>query len=84
MKLYLISQDENRGYEACDSAVVRAPDELTARSISPYSGDLMTNEDWKETHSLWCSSIVHVKAEYLGEAEESAEQGLVLSSFNAG
>lgn len=84
MKLYLIYQAQNTGYDTYDAAVVRAPDELTARSLNPRNGELMTNEDWEETHSPWCSSTEHVKAQYLGEAEEGAEQGLVLASFNAG
>ena len=35
MKLYLLYQDDNRGYETYDSAVVAAEDENAARSIHP-------------------------------------------------
>lgn len=38
MKLYLISQDEEHGYETYDSAVIAAENEMAARCIHP-SGD---------------------------------------------
>lgn len=84
MKLYLISQEANNDYDTYDAAVVCAPDELTARNMNPSNGEPMTDEEWKEKYSSWCSSVEQVKAQYLGEAEEGAKQGLVLASFNAG
>lgn len=83
MKLYIISQDTNRGYDTYDSAVVRAPDEMTARSISPITGKEMSEKEWENDYSTWASSADLVSAEYLGEAEEGSETGLVLASFNA-
>ena len=80
MKLYLISQDANSEYDTYDSAVVRAPDAETARGMSPNNGLPM---DWSKSDE-WARSIDQVNVQYLGEAIPGSEQGLVLSSYNAG
>lgn len=84
MKLYIISQDANTGFETYDAAVVCAPDELTARNMNPRTGEPMTDAQWKENHSTWCSSVEQVKVQYLGVAEEGVTTRLVIASFNAG
>ena len=81
MQLFLISQDQNKGYDTYDSAVVAAPDEETAKQMYPGSGKPM--RDWKENYSSWCNGPEHVTVRYLGEAVD-VEQGVVCSSFNAG
>jgi hypothetical protein len=73
MKLYYISQTKNRGYGTFDSAVVCAPDETTARNINPNGN----------SYSSWCYPE-YVEVEYLGEAKEDMEMGVICSSFNAG
>lgn len=76
MNIYLISQDENDGYDTYDSAVVAAPDEATARTIVP-------DENWPHWGvGTWCSSPDKVKVEYIGTTERP--QGVILASFNAG
>ena len=80
MKLFLISQNQNRGYDTYDSAVVAAPDEETARNMNPENGKPM--EKWDKDYSTWCSGPEHVKVIYLGEAVDS-EQGVECASFNA-
>ena len=87
MKLYLISQTENTDYDTYDSAVVMAENEEQARLISPHTGLVMTEWEWKQKYSDWCSCPDNVSVTYLGEA--SAEQAkkdnpLILASFNAG
>ena len=82
MKLFLISQNANVTYDTYDSVVVAATDELTARNTNPATGEQMQEDDWKDFHE-WCSSIDHIKAQYLGEATEGIKQGRILASFNS-
>lgn len=72
MKLFLLSQNSNTGYDTFDSCVVIAESEEIARTITPSYGS-----------SGWVHFSV-VTVEYLGEAKEDSTQGLVLASFNAG
>jgi hypothetical protein len=76
MKLFLISQSENHGWDSYDSAVVSAVDRKAARNTDP-SGEKTTN--WSST---WCSSPKKVKVEYLGETKRAP--GVICASFNAG
>lgn len=76
LKLWLISQEENTGWDTYDSAVVAAKTEEEARLINP-------DGEWNLS-SAWCSSPERVHIEYLGIATEGVEPGIVLSSFNAG
>lgn len=83
MKLFLIEQQINTDYDTYDSAVVCAPDEETARNMSPDSGDPV---NWKkdQSYSSWAYAPEQVKVTYLGEAVEGSIQGVVVASFNAG
>ncbi len=78
MKLYIISQDENNGYDTYDSAVVCAENEEEARNIDP------SGQNWRENWSEWCSSPNQVEVMYIGEAAPEVEKGVVLASYNAG
>lgn len=82
MKLFLISQDQNKDYDTYDSAVVAAADEETARHMDPANGKPI--EDWGKNYSSWCNGPEHVTVCYLGEAAYGVEQGVVCASFNAG
>jgi hypothetical protein len=53
MKLFLISQEENNGYDTFDGAVVAAPDILTARNMNPRNGEPV---DWGEDVFRTCCS----------------------------
>ena len=79
MKLFKLSQDINTGYDTYDSVVVAAPNPESAKQILPNKYCV-----WGENYSPWCSSTDEVTAEYLGEAVEDTEQGVILASFNAG
>lgn len=72
MKLWLISQDHNSGYDTYDSAVVAADSEEEARHTS--MGD--SNYVWAPPE--------HVNVEHIGEAAEGTHAGIVCASFNAG
>jgi len=73
MKLYLIEQKEITGYDTFDSAVVCAKSSQAARRINPGT--------WGDT---WASNPSKVRVKYLGAATKTMEEGLILSSFNAG
>ena len=74
MKLYLISQTENTGYDTYDSAVVAAENAKIAREINP---------DRSDGSYAWCHSK-DVTARYLGVAKAGTKRGLICASFNAG
>lgn len=85
MKLFLISQYENTGYDTYDSAVVAAPSEEVARNTDPSArGEDETEINWNRRQYSWCSSPEEVEVTYLGEAAEGTKQSVILASFNAG
>jgi len=82
MKLYLISQTVNNGYDTYDSAVVCAPDEETARRMDPGGeGGAMVNP---EDNYCWTNDLANVKVDYIGKAKPGTLQHVVCASFNAG
>ena len=85
MNLYLISQEENDGYDTYDSAIVAAIDENTARYINPRTGDIIKNfyENFK-INGDWCTDLKFVKCNLIGYAEDHVKQGVILASYNAG
>lgn len=79
MNLYLISQDENGGYDTYDSAVVCADSERDASQIHPG-----INELWGDVHSSWASTPDNVKVELIGVADNNLEaESVICASFNA-
>lgn len=80
--LWLITQNDNRGYDTFDGAVVVAATEEEARSIHP-SGD---EERWRWPYSrVWADRPENVECQRLGLANPKLEAGtIVLASFNAG
>lgn len=86
MKLFLISQTKNRGYDTYDSAVVAAQDEATARNIDSETGHPLNWGHFPplEPRAWWCSSLDNVTVLYLGEAGPGIEPGVICASFNAG
>jgi hypothetical protein len=77
MNIYLISQDENSGYDTHDSAVVCAKSPKDAKEINPGYGE------WGDTYPTWASSPSKVKCKKIGETNRKT-QGVILASFNAG
>jgi len=74
MKLYLLSQDVNPGYDTYDSCVVAAMDEDSARVISPSAYSSETS---------WCNPA-DVNVECIGIANDGTVEGVICASFNAG
>lgn len=93
MKLWLISQDVNDGYDTFDSAVVAAPDEESARQIGPDAYRVWKGDQWhfcfadgtsqpELRHPSWADPD-QVKAECIGEGNHEAGR-VICASFNAG
>lgn len=98
MKLWLISQSENDGYDTFYAAVVAAEYEDDARLIHPY-GDYVWHGDapepgwyrhgadltapWQTPDRTWAPPAA-VTVKLIGEAVEGTAAGVVLASFNAG
>ncbi len=84
MKLYVISQKVNNNWDTYDSAVVSAENEEDARLIHP-SADY-ADDEWPKNiskDSTWALPK-DVMVEYIGEAKEGIEKGVIVASFNAG
>ena len=79
MKLWLISQNANLGYDTYDSAVVAAATEEEARSTHPRS-----NRSWGERFPDWCETPEQVTAVLIGDALPGTGAGVICASFNAG
>lgn len=76
MKLYLLEQDENGGYDTYDAIVVCAENEEDAKSITPNGSD--------DYCPSWASSTDNIVCTELGTAKKGIERGVILASFNAG
>ncbi len=83
MKLYLLTQNSNRGYDTYDSCVVCAHSAEDAATISPDSyGDDFPN--FKPNSSTWAKQIQDIEVTELGIAHDNIKRGVICSSFNAG
>lgn len=79
MKLWKISQTEHEGYDTYSDAVVAAESEDDARKIHPggYEDDSYFRD------LVWCNPNF-VKVEFLGEAKNGTQEGVICASFHAG
>jgi hypothetical protein len=87
MKLWLVSQGINNGYDTFDSMVVVAEQESDARKIHPAeTWDWIDEENYNywQYNSVWANTPEQVDIEYIGEAAPNTDAGIVLASFNAG
>jgi hypothetical protein len=80
VKLWLISQNVNTGYDVYDSAVVAAHHETHARHIHPGGPDMK----WESKFSTWASEPDQVKVKEIGEALEGTEPGVICRSHRIG
>ena len=85
MKLWLISQNVNNGYDTFDSAVVAAGTEAEAKQIDPSSVwgglDLIGADKYS---CNWVSLADDVNCECIGIATEGTEKSVICASYNAG
>ena len=81
MKLWLISQSENDGYDTFDSAVVAAETAGEAKAMHPYE---RAWPDWRDQpYPCWANDPSSVRAAEIGMAANGVS-GVICSSFNAG
>jgi len=91
MKLWLVTQNVNTGYDTYDSMVVAAVDEESARTMHPSDC-----AQWSATKGCWVWTEMQicydsgtwanpdkVSVQYLGTTDRDIE-GVILASFNAG
>jgi hypothetical protein len=78
MKLWLLSQTENTGYDTFDSCVVAAETEDEAKKIHPAEG---LHKTWY--YNEWATSPDSVLAKLIGEAIPETKCGVILTSYNA-
>ena len=94
MKIFLLTQRENTGYDTYDSCVVCAENDERAKRISPSSfyewmeehnqwGFKYKSRTEPERHDSWANDLSNIKVKTLGESSENRER-LILASFNAG
>jgi len=93
MKLWLISQELNTGYDTYDSAIVAAYKEADARLIHPRGNRVWHNGAWGYWHdgkfigsvnySDWAPPA-NVSVKLIGEAVDGTAPGVICASFNAG
>jgi hypothetical protein len=77
MKLWLLWQDVNTGYDTYDSMVVAAATKEAARNLVPDS-------PWRtEVNTTWALPA-DVQIKYLGKAVPGIVPGVLCASFNAG
>ena len=84
LKLYLISQDVNDGYDTFDSAIVAAISAHQATFIHP--GDYRKLwPDWgNDNYPTWAKKPEQVTVKYIGKAKVNTKSGVICASFNAG
>ena len=94
MNLYLLSQNDNTGYDTYDCVVVAARSPREASLIHP-SGAGWIDGAWRDrrnngeiyeyTGSTWANNPANVRIERIGTALTSVRKpGIVLASFHAG
>jgi len=82
MKLWLISQNTNNGYDTYDSAVVAAETEEAAKMMHPSNGkDIKPEPRWAQE---WADKPEQVTCEYIGEAKDGTQKHVICASYNAG
>jgi len=84
MKLFLISQTVNDGYDTYDSAIVAAISPEKAKLLHPSSYREVWPDWANESHPIWADKPEQVNVKYVGRAKNGTRQGVICSSFNAG
>jgi hypothetical protein len=84
MKLWLISQGDNYGYDSYDSAVVAAETKGEAQRTHPRGDDPSIKDPWSYHEYTWVKSPDQVDVEYIGVAAKGTKAGVICASFNAG
>jgi hypothetical protein len=80
MRLYLLTQISNNGYDTYDSCVVCAENEEDAKSIHPDGSVFIERKSW----STWTATKDQISCEEIGVSIEGLGRGVIIASFNAG
>lgn len=79
MKLFLLTQEVENGWDTFDSMIVAAKNEKEARLITPPNGEF-----GRTPYTCWAHSPEQVQVKLIGTAVKDTPAGIVLASFNAG
>jgi hypothetical protein len=79
MNIYRITQDEHRGYDTYDSAIVVAESENEAKKITPDGNSFRANFS-----SVWATKPENVTVELVGTTDLFPTGTVLCASFNAG
>jgi hypothetical protein len=83
MRIYLLEQNDNNGYDTYDSCIVCAENEEEAKNICP------DGKPFKETKNgnyfnTWAKTKSSITCTEIGKANVKQRYGIILASFNAG
>lgn len=82
MKLWKISQTKNKKYDTFDSAVVAAETKAEAKHMHPRT-EADGGLDVPDPTWGWAPPYA-IAVEYIGEAKDGTQKGVICASFNAG
>jgi hypothetical protein len=82
MKIYLLKQRQNTGWDTFDSCVVCAESTEDARMIHPYDREFVPNDD--DEYAAWAFDLDAIEVTEIGTANEDQKRGVICASFNAG
>lgn len=84
LKLYLLTQSQNNGYDTYDSCIVAAEDIEAARRTAPSDYLVFTEATQTFNSDSWANDLSAVNAQLIGIADNDIKKGVILASFNAG
>lgn len=84
MKLFLISQEENTGYDTFDSAVVAAMTEEDAQKVIPYNPNCFDGTEKRTWGGTWAWNKDAVEVKLIGTTNKYKAGTVICASFNAG
>lgn len=80
MKIYLLEQFENNGWDTYSDCVVVAESEADAKTIHPADKPFEACKEWRD----WAYSTDAIKVTEIGTPNENQKRGVVCASFHAG
>lgn len=84
MNLYLLSQNENCGYDRFISCVVCAETEDDAKTIEPDFDNNRKPFKPNNIYGTWAFTIDGIHCEYIGVAAPHLSRGVIIHSLYAG
>lgn len=81
MKLYKLTQTDNRRHNTYDSCIVCAESKEDAVTISPDEDHTIEE---KYALTSWAKDVSGITVEEIGEANGNQVRGVILASYNQG